>query len=178
LRQGIGGPGGDKAEHVAEIVAGIGQERHRVADDPEHALDDDEAEIECRRQREDRTEAIGRYVMMMAMMGMAVILVVVLLMAMIVMVMMLAAVTALPMGVGRLRHAPTLRQAAFKIEAEAPQASLAQVGRGRACLRGPADLFADETGGLRLRCVMDVAREQVRNVRPGDADIGERAVIE
>src|SRR6185437_1334977 len=49
-----GAPGEGEAEHVAEIVPGIGEQRHRARQNAEGRLDRDEAEIE------GDSEAIGR----------------------------------------------------------------------------------------------------------------------
>jgi len=94
-------------------VAGIGQQRHRMAEKAEPYLDDDEAEIEQGRQREDPIQRDAGMVVRMAGVaaprsGSATVLIV---------GMMRVIVTAQPRGAGLVRHALTLRQGGRKIEA-------------------------------------------------------------
>ena len=42
LRHHRAGPGDDQAEHVGQIVPGVGEQGHRVGEEAEDGLDDDE----------------------------------------------------------------------------------------------------------------------------------------
>ena len=50
------GPGHHQTEHVGQIVAGIGKQRHRIGGEAEDRLDDDEAEVERDADREGAAE--------------------------------------------------------------------------------------------------------------------------
>ena len=52
-------PGGGEAEHVGQIVAGVGEQGHRIGPEAIGGLDRDEAEIEGDADREGPAE-IGR----------------------------------------------------------------------------------------------------------------------
>ena len=53
-------PGDDEAEHVGEVVAGVGDKRHRVAEIAEQRLCHDERRVERDADRERRAETRRR----------------------------------------------------------------------------------------------------------------------
>ena len=63
-------PGDHQAEHVRQIVAGVGEQRHRIGEEAVNRLDRDEAEVERDADREGAAEIPlpMRVVMMMTVM--------------------------------------------------------------------------------------------------------------
>lgn len=52
----MGGPGRRQPRHIAQIMAGISQKRHRARDDPKPSLDQDEDQIQDRAYCKGRAE--------------------------------------------------------------------------------------------------------------------------
>ena len=53
-------PGHQQPEHVAQIVPGVGQERHRVGQDAEGRFEEDDAEVQRRAEGKRNPEILGR----------------------------------------------------------------------------------------------------------------------
>ena len=54
------GPGDDQPEHVRQIVAGVGQQRHRIGEEAEDRFGDHEPEVERDADREGAAEVCRR----------------------------------------------------------------------------------------------------------------------
>ena len=116
-------PGSEKPEYVRQIVPGIGEKRGGTGEHAEHRLDDDEADIERRSDREGLAERRGR--MGMAGVGMSVAMtmrvtgMVPVAMLMAVMVMVVAGMIVHVAGTVTCRHGPVKTPAwpAHRIEA-------------------------------------------------------------
>ena len=67
LRNGMARPCQHQRQHVAGIVAGVGQQRHRMGEHAVSRLDGDQCDIQRRRQRKRRPECRGRMRMRVAM---------------------------------------------------------------------------------------------------------------
>jgi hypothetical protein len=109
-------------------VSGIGDERHRVAEKPEDALDDHEAKVERGRKRKGDAEPIPKGVPMMVVFMMRI--------AIVAMVMVVMMMLVRSMGVRCFRHAPysaprLVQNRAGKIKVRGPSALPRRERRGK-----------------------------------------------